>query len=176
MWFWAGRKHLTPNGSVTTLSLLFTLFLFLSHSYLLSFLITIFIFFRLVRSSNFVKPVFPIPPYVLSFLFYFKLSFIHIHTLYLINHTHTHVHSFPLGVPTQKYYIAFVIRSFSRILVTLVSPVHYDSKQLKRCNQKKKNDDLKKNRHTHLHTHSHTHTLSHIPIQWNFQKKKNHTR
>ena len=128
---------MTPNGSVTTLSLLFTLFIFLSHSYLLSFLITIFIFFRLVRSSNFVKPVFPIPPYVLSFLFYFKLSFIHIHTLYLINHTHTHVHSFLLGVPPKKktHYIPFVRRSFSRILVTLVSPVHYDSKQLKRCNK-----------------------------------------
>ena len=93
---------MTPNGSVTTMSLLFTLFLFLSHSYLLSFLITIFLFFMLVRSSNFVKPVFPIPPYVLSFLFYFQISFIHIHTLYLITHTHTHVHSFPLGVPPKK--------------------------------------------------------------------------
>ncbi len=96
---------MTPNGSVTTPSLLFTLFLFLSHYYLLSFLITICIIVMLVRSSNFVKPVFPIPPYVLSFLFYFKLSFIHIHSLYLSNHTHIlmfiHSHSMP-PPPTKK--------------------------------------------------------------------------
>ncbi len=117
---------MTSTGYVTTLSLFFTLFIFLSHSYLLSFLITIFIFFMLVRSSNFVKPVFPIPPHVLSLLWFINVTFTRIHTLYLINHTHTHVHSFLLGVPPKKkHYIAFVRRSFSRILVTLVSHVHY---------------------------------------------------